>query len=107
MSETNEILQTVDQLHGLLGDLIVRGLRSTTEAQWTPLAALRDEFDRIGAGHLAGRIQALLDAVRQDDPSAAAALLRAQTSLRLFERILTLECASELLQGTLANEEEE
>jgi hypothetical protein len=98
MSPTNEILQAVDRLAGVLADLVVRGLRSAGPAQLVPLEALREEFDRIGAAHLAGRIAGLLDAVRRDDRSAAAALLRAQTSLRLFERILTLEHAAELLQ---------
>ena len=101
MSEIDEILQAVDRLHGALADLVLRGLRSAGPAQLAPLEALREEFDRVGAGHLAGRVGELLDAARRDDRSAAAALLRAQTSLRLFERVLTLERAADLL-GRLA-----
>src|SRR5258708_2543923 len=100
MSETIEILQAVDRLHAVLADLIVRGLRSVGPAQTAPLQSLREEFERVGASHLSGRIAALLDAVAREDRTAAAALLRTQTSLRLFERILTLERAADLL-GTI------
>jgi hypothetical protein len=106
MSEIIEILQAVDRLHGVLSDLIVRGLRSAGQTQLTALASLQEEFARVGAAHLSGRIATLLDAIRRDDRSAAGALLRAQTSLRLFERILTLEHAQDLLGG-LANAKEE
>jgi hypothetical protein len=101
----NEILQAVDRLAGVLADLVVRGLRSSGPAQLAPLEALREEFERVGAAHLAGRIAELLDAIRRDDRGAAAALLRAQTSLRLFERILSLEHAAELLRALTSTPE--
>jgi hypothetical protein len=104
MTETTEILQTIDRLHGLLAGLIVRGLRSVGPAQLALLDSLREEFERIGADHLAGRITELAQAVRNEEPGAARALLQAQTSLNLFERILTLEHATELLQGLLVEE---
>jgi hypothetical protein len=107
MSEVVEVLQTMDRLHAALADLTVRGLRSAGQAQLGPLEALREELERIGAAHLAGRITALLDCVRGDSREAAPALLRAQTSLRLFERILTLEQAEELLLGLMPEEEDE
>jgi hypothetical protein len=106
MTDISEIQQAIDHLHGLLADLIVRGLRSAGPAQLAPLDALREEFERIGAGHLAGRIGELVEAVRQDSPGAAAALLRAQTSLNLFERILTREHAVDLLQAWQSEEAE-
>jgi hypothetical protein len=102
-----EILQAVDRLHGLLADLAVRGLRSVAEGQLAPLVALQEEFERIGAGHLAGRIAALLEAVRSEEKGAAAALLRVQTSLRLFERIMTVERAEQLLEEFVAAREGE
>jgi hypothetical protein len=37
------------------------------------------------------------DAIRANDRAAARALLRAQASLRVFERVLTLEVAAEAL----------
>src|SRR4051812_26753021 len=105
-NEITEVLQTIDRLHAVLADLAVRGLRSAGPAQLTPLEALREEFARVGAGHLASRLGELLEAVRQDDRGSASALLRAQTSLRLFERLLTLEHAQRLLGALLPEEEE-
>jgi hypothetical protein len=105
-NEVAEVLQTLDRLHAALADLVVRGLRSAGPAQLAPLEALREEFGRIGAEHLAGRLGDLFDAVRNDDRGAAAALLRAQTSSRLFERLLTVEHAQGLLAALLPDGEE-
>jgi len=43
------------------------------------------------AAHLAGRLEVLIAAIRSDDRSSPGALMRAQASLRLFDRLLTLE----------------
>jgi len=48
---------------------------------------------------MAERRTTLVTAKESDDPTAAQALLYAQTSLRLFERVLTLEAASAVLAG--------
>ena len=40
------------------------------------------------------RIAALIEAIDKDDRGAAGALLRAQASLRVFERMLTLQVAA-------------
>src|SRR5438132_12268549 len=101
MPETAEIVQSLERLQGALEDLAVRGLRAAGPGQLATLEALRAEFERVGAGHLAGRVAAVITAVRNDDRSAAAALLRAQASLRVFERVLTLEVAANLLQQML------
>src|SRR5205085_6208981 len=106
MPETAEIVQSLERLQNALEDLAVRGLRACGPGQLATLEALRAEFERVGAGHLAGRIAAVIAAVRNDDRSAAAALFRAQASLRVFERVLTLEVAGDLLERLLAGEEE-
>src|SRR5207247_824756 len=98
MTEADEIMQTVEHLQQVLENLIVRGLRSTGSQERATLQALREEFDRIGAHHLAGRIGTLYDALQADDRSAAAALLKTQASLRVFERVLTLEVAQSALE---------
>ena len=105
MPETDEIVQTIGRLEGRLEELTVRGLRSAGPQQLAPLESLREEFERIGADHLAGRIAELVAAVRSDDPKAAPALLRTQASLRVFERVLTLEAAAEALRALLPEEE--
>ena len=99
MNEAEEIMQTVEHLQQVLENLIVRGLRSAGSQERATLQSLREEFDRIGAHHLAGRIRTLYDALQADDRAAAAALLKTQASLRVFERVLTLEIA----QGALAH----
>jgi|ERR1043165_2572880 hypothetical protein len=97
MTEPDEIMHTVEHLQQVLENLIVRGLRSAGSQEFNTLQALRSEFDRIGGHHLASRIGTLHDAMQNDDRSAAAALLKTQTSLRVFERILTLEFAQSAL----------
>jgi hypothetical protein len=107
MPDTDEIMPTVERLRAAFEDLTVRGLRSAGSEHLSMLAALRDEFERVGAEHLAGRITTVIDGIRADDRSAAAALLRAQASLRVFERVLTLEVAGEVLAGLLEPAAEE
>ena len=105
MDEIGEIVQTIEALQGELDDLLVRGLRSAEPATLNRLRARVEEFRRIGAEHMAQRLTTLVDAVEADEPAAARALLQAQTSLRLFERVLSLEVAEAAL-GQLAAVEE-
>ncbi len=107
MAEIDEIVQTIERLQGVLLDLTSRGLRSAGGEQLATLEMLREEFERVGAGHFAGRIAALTNAIRAGERAAAAALLRAQASVRVFERVLTLETAAEALQGLLDQRGEE
>src|SRR5439155_27307982 len=93
MAEIDEIVQTIDRLQGEFEALITRGLRAASAQDLATLRAIREEFERIGADHLAGRIATVIDAIGNDDRAASPALLRAQSSLRVFERILTLEAA--------------
>ncbi|MCU0979116.1 MAG: hypothetical protein MUF25_08120 [Pirellulaceae bacterium] len=105
MSGHEEIVLTIEQLRREFEDLGVRGLRAAGAQRVAKLALIREEFQRIGAEHLAEQIGALIAAIQNDDRGAAAALLRAQTSLRLFERVLTLEVAAAKLQ-TLVGEDQ-
>jgi hypothetical protein len=105
--ETADIVRAVERLQGAFEELAVRGLRSAGPQQLASLQALREELDKVGAGHLAGRVAAVIDAVRSDDRGAAAALLRAQASLRVFERVLTLEVAGEALGRALTSRDNE
>lgn len=96
-----EVVLSIQRLQQEFEGLVVRGLRAVDSGQLSTLENIGEEFSRIGADHLAGRIASLVEAIRNDDRSAAAALLRAQTSLRLFERILTLEVAAATLHAML------
>jgi hypothetical protein len=107
MAEIDEIVQTIDRLQGEFEALMTRGLRAAGPGDLATLRAIREEFERIGADHLAGRIAAIIDALGNDDRAAAPALLRAQASLRVFERILTLEVAGASLNALSADAGEE
>lgn len=69
-----------------------------------PLEAIQTEFKRIGADHLASRIGELVTSCRNGSADAPKALLRAQTSLRLFERILSLKTVPAQLQSLVETE---
>ena len=107
MDDIAEIVQTIESLQSELDDLLVRGLRATEPATLARLRAREEEFERIGAGHMAQRLAKLSTAIDNDDPAAAKALLEAQTSLRLFERVLTVEVAGTTLQSLIENAEGE
>ena len=98
-SETDELRDALDRLHAAMDDLVVRGVRSAGTQEITRLSALRDEFRIAGAESLAGRLAALVDAVKAGDRSAATALMRVVTAARLFDRMFTLEVARATLSG--------
>ena len=93
MSEALEIQQIVEHLQSVLENLVTRGLRTAGPAERNALGTLGDEFTRIGAGHLAEQVLSLREAIENDAREAPERLLKTQASLRLFERILTLEVA--------------
>ena len=97
MSEFDETAAIVERLQAEFEGLVVRGLRAAGPENLRALENLREEFARVGAAHLAGRIETLLSGLRSGDRSAAAALMRAQASLRLFDRILSTRAAAEAL----------
>lgn len=93
----DEITHTIERLRGELEALAVRGIRAAGPDDVALLKAAGEEFERIGAAHMAERIGDVVQGIEQNDRAAAAALLRAQTSLRLFDRVLTLEVAEAAL----------
>jgi hypothetical protein len=107
VDEIAELRNALDRLHATMDDLVVRGVRSAGPQEVTRLAALRDEFRTAGAEHLAEKLSTLVDAVQNGDRSAAIALMRAVTTFRLFDRMLTLEVAQSLLTPPVEGEEAE
>lgn len=99
MDEIAELRDALDRLHAALDDLVVRGLRAAGPQDLARLTALRDEFRAAGAGRLAQQLDTTAEAVRADSRGAAAALLRAMTAARLFDRLLTLEVATAQLSA--------
>lgn len=98
-ADIQEILRTLERVQSTLDDIVVRGLRSAAPEQLKSLDVMQEQFDRVGAAHLSLRLKTLATALRDDDPRAAAALLNAQASVRLYERLLTLENATAALQA--------
>jgi hypothetical protein len=88
--ELQEVLQALQHGRTLLDELVVRGVRAAGPTALARLDALRVELGRVGARHLDEQLRALCEAMRADDPTATSGLLLAQTSLYLFDRILTL-----------------
>lgn len=101
MTENDEIARAISRLQAELEDLAIRGLRTAGTQQLAPLKAMREEFERIGAAHLAGRVAKVISGIESNDDDAAGALLQAQASLRLFERVLSQEAAVDHLKSLL------
>ena len=93
MDEIAELRDALDRLHAAMDDLVVRGVRAAGASDVAKLTALRGEFRTAGAEHLAEKLGTLIDAVQAGDRGAAAALMRAITTFRLFDRMLTLDVA--------------
>ncbi len=102
-TQVAEITPTIRQLQAEFEDLAVGGLATLGPERLPVLEALAEDLEQVGALHLAGRLQTLATAIRTADRGAAAALMRAQISLRLAERILTLKIAAASLQVEPAN----
>ncbi|MCI0704902.1 MAG: hypothetical protein L0241_27905 [Planctomycetia bacterium] len=93
MDEIDELRDALDRLHSAMDDLVVRGVRSAGASEIARLAALRDEFRTAGAAHVAEKLNTLVESVQAGEREAAAALMRAVTTFKLFDRMLTLEYA--------------
>ena len=102
MDETSEIdvlRDALDRLHAAMDDLVVRGVRAAGAQDIARLTALQGEFRTAGAEHLAERVATLVATIQAGDRVAATALMRAVTTFRLFDRMLTLEVAQAALSA--------
>jgi hypothetical protein len=89
-AEFEELRVSIERLRGLLESLVVRGLRACGPDELTQLQSFTEHLERAGAGHVAAVLAGLGALIQKDDRAAARALLEAQTSVRLLERLLTL-----------------
>lgn len=101
MTEIDEVIATLERLNSQLQDLVVRGLRVCGPEHLSALRATQSELARTGANHLAERLVNLAAAIDSDDRRSAAALLETQTSLRVFERVLSMRVAEESLAAVV------
>jgi hypothetical protein len=102
-TERREVAATLEALRAELDGLTVRGLRTAGPKDLAKLAAMHEELQRIGASFLARRLGALLEKTRADDRGAARAMMQVQSTLRVFERVLTLDTVAAELSATLAD----
>lgn len=95
MHSLEEVGREADAVRSEIEQLYVRGLAASSPADRRKLAALAEEWDRIGAGHVASRLLTALRAADAGAPDAPRALLSAHTSVAVFERVVSLEAAAE------------
>jgi hypothetical protein len=107
MNSLEEVGQEADTLRMELEQLYVRGLASSSAADWKKLESLAGQWERVGAGHIASRLTAALRAAEAGTKDAPRALLSAHTSLHVFERVLSLEAAAEVWAAYVAAQREE
>ena len=88
--EFEELRISVERLRTLLEMIVVRGLRACGADELAQLQSQVDYLDRAGAAHVAGVLAELHAQIDKDDRASARTLLRAQTAVRLLERLLTL-----------------
>lgn len=97
MSASEEIAYTLGRLQTEFEDLAVGGLRATGPERVAALQALSEELNGLGAAHLAMRLKVLAEAIQNGRRESASALMLAQASVRVFERLVTIEhCAAQL-----------
>jgi hypothetical protein len=101
-SEHEEVLFSIERARKCLDGLVVRGLSTVAAEALGELRTLERELERVGAAHLAERLRALATGVGDEAPEAPRLLLMAQTSLRVFERVLTLQAARAELERWVA-----
>jgi len=106
-AEFDELRISLQRLRALLEMFIVRGLRACGPEQLVQLKAYTEQFEQAGAGHVASVLAELHDKIDQDDRGSARALLKAQTSVRLLERMLTLRVVEGNFQFAIAQLERE
>lgn len=89
-SDFEELRVSMERLRTLLENLILRGLRACGPDELGELQSYTEHLERAGAGHVAAVLAELHAQIQKDDRASAQTLLKAQTSVRLLERLLTL-----------------
>jgi hypothetical protein len=93
MLELEEVGRTADAIRANLEAAFVRGLATSTPHDRRALVVHTEEWERVGAQHVASKLRAALRAADAASKSAASDFLVAYTSLHGFERVLSLEVA--------------
>jgi hypothetical protein len=89
--EFEELRVAIDRLRALLENLVVRGLRACGPDELAQLQSFTEYLEQAAAGNVASILATLHAQIQNDDRSSARTLLKAQISVRLLERLLTLK----------------
>lgn len=98
-----ELILTLEQLRKVLDDMVVCGLRAVGLKQRERLLAFRDELAGIGVLNLSMALSELEGAIRTENSQAGEVLFRTLTTLRIFERLLTIEVADASFESAIAD----
>ena len=97
-----ELRGNLERVRSLLETITVRGLRACGTDELAQLQSFAEDLERSGAAHVAGHLHELRDAAESGERAGARALLVAQTSVRLLERVLTLRVVGSAYETALA-----
>ena len=95
-------MQLIVRLQKEIEAICIRGIRAISSEQLNWLRNTRDRVREMGAEFLSEKISSLLVSIDSDDRAASAKLLDLLTTVRVFERTLTLKVAAAKLETLLA-----
>ncbi|MGE0870677.1 MAG: hypothetical protein AB7P03_19080 [Kofleriaceae bacterium] len=92
-----EVTQALFGCQQAFETLVVRGIEAAGSDDVARIASIGEELSRAGARYVAGELESLVRHIRDGDRNAPRVLLRAQTTLRVFERVLSLDVGAAAL----------
>jgi len=93
----DSLISLVAQLRNETETLGVRGVRVASSEQVNWFRHTRDRLTEMGAEFLAQKLSRLIDSIDADDSLGAGRLLDLLTTIRVFDRVLTLQTAESAL----------
>lgn len=105
LPEFEELRIGLERLRTLLESLAVRGLRACGPDELAALAMHIEDLEKAGAPGAASALADLRTRIESGGRDAASALLLAQTTVRMLERLLTLRVVKAQYADALGGEE--
>ena len=104
-TECDELRVSIERLRTMLEMLVVRGLRACGADELAQLRSYADHLEQAGAAHVAAVLGELHQQIEKDDRASARTLLKAQTAVRVLERLLTLRIVKSQYEFAIATME--
>ena len=105
-STENDLEPTLLRLKTEVEAIGVRGVRSIEGEQLNWLKHTCESLAGMGAEYLAGQLQRFIEAVESNPGSSAARFLELLTTIRVFQRTLTVESVHAAMQSALVEHEQ-